>query len=205
MWEAERPRRTTADANNAFNTWHGGIMDKVLLPQLRTACSNPVGRIFSPAGYTQSVVRAHSLRALTPCMGAARAGANRLTVAADSDNGNFCPKNELRHVATGTAVWLGHAACFLVVSALVRAALLFREQLSQRSGSRAITKEVGSQPPTTFMWKAAQPRFRPIPDHAHGYVCGSGRWLTRHRPRLFPPTRAAAAREAASRAWTLPT
>ena len=57
---------------------------------------------------------------------------------------------------------------FFFLTTLVLSTLLLFERRRSRVVARVQTREVGSQAPTTYTHKSAQPRFKPLPDFAHG-------------------------------------
>ena len=57
---------------------------------------------------------------------------------------------------------------FFFLTTVVLSTLLVLERRRSRVCARVQTREVGSQAPTTYTRKSAQPRFKPLPDFAHG-------------------------------------
>ena len=57
---------------------------------------------------------------------------------------------------------------FFFLTTVVLSTLLLLERRRSRVVARVQTREVGSQAPTTYTHKSAQPRFKPLPDFSHG-------------------------------------
>ena len=63
---------------------------------------------------------------------------------------------------------LGLVIAFFFLTTVVLSTLLVLERRRSRLVARVRTREVGSQAPTTYTHKSAQPRFKPLHDFAHG-------------------------------------
>ena len=64
---------------------------------------------------------------------------------------------------------LGLVTTFFFLTTVVLSTLLVLERKRNRLVARVrSTREVGSQAPTTYTHKSASPRFKPLPDFAHG-------------------------------------
>ena len=63
---------------------------------------------------------------------------------------------------------LGLVIAFFFLTTVVLSTLLVLERRRSRVVARVQTREVGSQAPTTYTHKSAQPRFKPFPAVSHG-------------------------------------
>ena len=63
---------------------------------------------------------------------------------------------------------LGLVVAFFFLTTVLRSTLLVLERRRSRLAARVHTREVGSQAPTTYTHKSDQPRFKPLPEFAHG-------------------------------------
>ena len=69
---------------------------------------------------------------------------------------------------SGEIMILGLVIAFIFLTTLVLSTLLNLERRRSRLVVRLHTREVGSQAPTTYTHNSVHPRFKPLPDFAHG-------------------------------------
>ena len=78
------------------------------------------------------------------------------------------PRAAARGDSVGIVIIFFLVSVLVFCAAFVLAVALARERSKRCSSPRVATRDVGSQSPTTYTRKNSQPRFKPLPDYAHG-------------------------------------